>query len=94
MMFRNPPSHSQTNPMFIDAQSSIIIAYFCKMGAWELCPELICARVFKRLKFLARMINGLILPYSQFKEKELRLWELGYLVWLSRVWEWLGGSND
>ena len=93
MIFPNPPTHSQTYPNAINTQSPIIIAYFCKMGSWEVRLKLTYARVFKRLKFFARMINRIIFPYSQFKEKELRLWELASLDCLLRVWECVGGSN-
>ena len=94
MIFRNPPTHSQTYPNVITMQSLIIIAYFCKMGSWEVCRKLTYARVFKRLKFFARMLNRIIFPYSHLYQKELRFWELASLDCLLRVWECVGGSND
>lgn len=93
MIFRNPPIHSQANPRPISLQQPINIHFFCKMGSWEDWQKLTYARVFKHLKFLARMLNRIIFPYSHLREKELRYWELASLDCWLRVWECLGGSN-
>ncbi len=93
MIFTNPPTHSHAYPNVIKTQLFIIIAYFRKMGSWEVRLKLTYARVFKHFKFFARMINRIIFPYSQIKEKELRFWEVAFLDCLLRVWECVGGSN-